>query len=80
MTHDADPKQAELIGWLSERGHSPEEIAKILAKVAEYDAQTVNESVFNSIARGDFDIGRLIEEALAEHRPPEEDEFRLDSR
>jgi hypothetical protein len=80
MQDEADPQQAELVGWLADRGHSPEEIAKILAKVAEYDAQTVNESIFNSIARGDFDIGRLIEEALAEHHPPDEDQVRLDPR
>jgi hypothetical protein len=81
MPNDADPRQAELVSWLTERGHSPEEIAKILDKVAEYDAQTVNQSVFDSIERGDFDIGRLIEQALGVHHPPaDEDEIRLDER
>jgi hypothetical protein len=66
MTTDDDPRQAELVAWLTERGHSPEEITKILAKVAQYDAQTVNESVFDSIESGAFDIAKVIEEALGE--------------
>lgn len=59
-----DPRQAELVAWLHERGHSPEEVAKILAKVAEYDAQTVSESIFDSIDKGEFNIAGLIDEAL----------------
>ena len=61
---EPDARHAELVAWLQERGHSPEEVAKILAKVAEYDAQTVNESIFDSISSGDFDIAGLIEDAL----------------
>ena len=62
----ADPRNAELVGWLTERGHSPEEIAKILAKVDQYDAEMINESIFDSIDRGDFDIAAMIKEALGE--------------
>ena len=61
-----DRRHLELVAWLTERGHSPEEIAKILAKVAEYDAETVNASIFDSIDRGDFDIASFIEKALAD--------------
>ena len=64
MIEDQSRGQSELINWLQERGHSPEEVAKILAKVAQYDARTVNESIFDSISSGDFDIAGLIEEAL----------------
>jgi hypothetical protein len=63
---NADPRHAELIAWLTERGHSPEEIAKILAKVDEYDADTVSGSVFDSIDSGDFDIEAVIKAALGE--------------
>ncbi len=63
----ADPRNAELVGWLTERGHSPEEIAKILAKVEQYDAETVSGSIFDSIDSGDFDIAAIIEEALGEN-------------
>jgi SOS response regulatory protein OraA/RecX len=59
-----DPRHQELIGWLREQGHNPDEIEKILAKVAEYDAQTFHESVFDSISRGHFDLSAIIKEAL----------------
>lgn len=63
---DSDPRHAELVAWLAERGHSPAEIAKILAKVDQYDAEVINESIFDSIDRGDFDIAAVIKEALGE--------------
>ncbi len=63
---NSDPRNAELVGWLTERGHSPEEIAKILAKVEQYDAETVSGSIFDSIDSGDFDIAAIIDEALGE--------------
>ena len=66
MSHAPDPRHAELVAWLTERGHSPEEVAKILAKVEQYDADTVSGSIFDSIGRGDFDIGAFIDEALGE--------------
>ena len=64
MSH-TDPRHAELVAWLSERGHTSEEIAKILAKLAEYDAQTTHESIFDSIETGEFDIAAAIQAALA---------------
>jgi hypothetical protein len=66
LSDQSSPRHAELVAWLTERGHSPEEVAKILAKVDEYDAETVNESIFDSIDRGDFDIAALIKDALGE--------------
>ncbi len=63
---DSDPRHAELVAWLTERGHSPDEISKILAKVDQYDADMINESIFDSIDRGDFDIAAVIKEALGE--------------
>jgi hypothetical protein len=66
MNSDPDPRQAELVAWLTERGHTPDEITKILNKLAAYDAQTINESIFDSIDKGDFNIAALIEEALGE--------------
>lgn len=64
MSHET--RHAQLIAWLENQGHTEQEIEKILAKVAEYDAQTVHESVFDSIESGAFDIHRVIEEALKE--------------
>lgn len=66
MPSDSDPRKPELVAWLTERGHSTDEIAKILAKVAEYDARTINESIFDSIDAGDFDLSSLIKEALGD--------------
>ena len=63
---EEDPRHLELVGWLREQGHSQDKIEKILAKVAEYDAQTLHESIFDSISRGHFDLGSIIKEALGE--------------
>ena len=61
-----DPKHDELVAWLKEAGHSDVEVEKILAKLSEYDAQTMHESVFDSINSGKFDIASIIAEALGE--------------
>lgn len=66
---EVDPRQTELIEWLRDQGHTEAEITKILAKVAEYDAQTMHESIFDSINRGDFDVTTIIREALDEGTP-----------
>ncbi|WP_425396752.1 hypothetical protein [Aeoliella sp.] len=64
MSHDT--RHAQLVAWLENQGHSIDEIDKILAKVAEYDAKTVHESIFDSIEEGAFDIQKIIDEALEE--------------
>lgn len=61
-----DSRHQELVEWLREQGHNQDEIEKILVKVAEYDAQTLHESVFDSISRGQFDLSSIIKEALGE--------------
>ena len=66
---EIDPRQQELISWLKEQGHTPAEVEQILAKVAQYDQQTLHESIFDSIDRGDFNLGKIIEEALGEESP-----------
>ena len=70
MSTAPDPRHAELVAWLAEQGHSPDQVAKILAKVAEYDARKINESIFDSIDTGDFDLSGLIKEALGEDDQP----------
>jgi hypothetical protein len=57
-------QQARLISWLEEQGHSEPEIQKILAKVDEYDARTVHESLFDAIDRGEIDLESIVKEAL----------------
>lgn len=62
----SDAQHAELIAWLEEQGRTPAEIEKVMAKVAEYDAQTVRESIFDSINSGAIDIAEFVREALKE--------------
>jgi hypothetical protein len=60
----AESPNEQLITWLQEQGHSPAEVDKIMAKVAEYDAQTLHESIFDSISSGTIDIEKIVREAL----------------
>ncbi len=60
----SEMQHALLIAWLEDQGHTPAAIEKILAKVAEYDARTMHESIFDSINSGTIDIERLVREAL----------------
>ncbi len=62
---DNSPENA-LIDWLKQKGHSAEEIDKILAKVIQYDRETNVDSVMDSIAGGSFDLQAIIDEALGE--------------
>jgi hypothetical protein len=64
-------EHAQLIAWLQDQGHNEDDIQKILAKVAEYDAQTMHESIFDSISSGQFNFAALVKEAL-EGEPPAE--------
>ena len=57
-------RHAQLISWLENQGHSPAEVEKILAKVDEYDVKTVQESIFDSIESGAFNLQAIIDEAL----------------
>lgn len=65
MTVD-DSRYEELVDWLRDQGHTAPQIERILAKVAQYDTQTLHESIFDSIDRGQFNITEIIEEALGE--------------
>jgi hypothetical protein len=55
----------ELVAWLEQQGDSAAEIDGILAKVAQYDAQTLRELVFDALARGDFNPASLISQPKA---------------
>jgi hypothetical protein len=62
MDHD----HTEIAAYLRERGHSSDAIKKILAKLETFDQQTSRQSLFDSVASGDFDLDALIKEALGE--------------
>ena len=55
-----------LIDWLQERGHTPEEIKKILAQVEQYQKKMQVDSVMDSIGAGSLNLDTLIKEALGE--------------
>lgn len=57
-------RHAQLVTWLEDQGHGKAEIEKILAKLDEYDNNTIHESVFDSIDSGHLDLAALIKEAL----------------
>lgn len=59
-----DPKNA-IIQWLQQRGYRDEEVAKIMAKLAAHDDQTIHAAVFDSIGRGTMTLDDIIREALA---------------
>ena len=61
-----DHRHAQLIAWLEDQGHSPAEVERVLAKVAEYDRRTVHDSVFDAIESGAFDLQTIVREALEE--------------
>ena len=55
---------AELEKWLKDRGHDPEEIARILEKVRQYEKQMQHDSLMNSIGADDLDFSELIRRAM----------------
>jgi len=60
------PEYAELIEYLRGAGHTDAEIEKILARVRQYDFETRQDSIMDSIGNGTLDIAALIKEALGE--------------
>ncbi len=61
-----EPSNPAVVEFLKGRGYTPAEIEKILAKLAAYDAKTVNDAVFDSIGRGTFTLDEIIRQALEE--------------
>jgi hypothetical protein len=59
----------ELTDYLRGEGHTDAEIDKILARVRQYDVETRQDSIMDSIGNGTLDIAALIKEALGEDSP-----------
>jgi hypothetical protein len=53
-----------LIEWLKDRGHTPEEIEKIMARVHVFDEETQHDSVMDSIGAGRMNLDAFIKDAL----------------
>ncbi|MGE0760490.1 MAG: hypothetical protein AB7F89_13435 [Pirellulaceae bacterium] len=56
--------QTELSGLLAEKGHTPEEVQKIMARIRQYESQVQLDSIMDSIDGGRFDLAAIISEAL----------------
>jgi hypothetical protein len=57
--------KAAIVDWLQQRGYRADEIAKIMARLADHDDKTIHEAVFDSIGRGTMSLDDIIREALA---------------
>ena len=65
MTEPAE-QYPEVTAHLRELGHSDTEIAKILARVQQYEVANQVDSVMDSIDAGQIDLAAIIQQALAE--------------
>jgi len=65
LEFEDDQDHSEILSYLSERGFSDEEIEKIVAKLKEYDEQMRHKSVFDSLEDGNFNLEKIIKEALS---------------
>jgi len=55
---------AALTEYLKGRGYSPDEVRKILAKLAGYDHKTLNDAVFDSIGNNAKTLDQIIQDVL----------------
>lgn len=62
MVHE----RPEIEKWLADRGHSSDEIKKIIERLDRFDAKVTRESVFDAMETGELDMDALIKEALAD--------------
>ena len=56
----------EIKNWLADRGHTAEEVDKIMRRLEQFDETIVRDSIFDSMETGGFDMEAIIQQALAE--------------
>ena len=61
-----DPTRHAIIGWLTEKGHSPEAIQRILERFDQHDSQAVYRALFEDDQTSKLDIHAIIEQVEAE--------------
>lgn len=61
MTDSGDLRQP-LIDWLKERGHSDDEVAHILGRLAQYDQLSTTDALMDAIASGEVDLDAIVQE------------------
>ena len=69
-----DQEYPELEQLLFSRGHTSEEIVRIIQRVRIYEKEAQLDSVMDSIGNGTLNLGVLIAEALAEPTGENENE------
>jgi hypothetical protein len=58
------PSNPAIVEFLQQRGYTEEEIARILARLADHDDKTVRDALFDSIGKGSLDLDAIIREVL----------------
>ncbi len=66
LMSDSAGEYSQLTKLLQDKGHSEEEIARVLDRVRQYDKEMEVDSVMDSIAAGRLDLMSIINEALKE--------------
>ena len=61
MSDSGDLRQP-LIDWLKERGHSDDEVAHILSRLAEHDQLSTADAIMDAIASGEVDLDAIVQE------------------
>jgi len=61
MTDSGDLRQP-LIDWLKERGHTDDEVAHILGRLAQYDQLSTADALMDAIASGEVDLDAIVQE------------------
>ena len=61
---DWGEQYSEVVELLSEMGHTPAEIDKIMERLLQYEKELQLDSIMDSIGGGTLDLKGLIDEAL----------------
>jgi hypothetical protein len=56
--------RASMADWLRGQGYAEEEIQKILARLADYDHETLSDAVFDSIGNNGKTLDQIIRDVL----------------
>jgi predicted Zn-ribbon and HTH transcriptional regulator len=61
-----DPTRHAIIGWLTEKGHSPKAIERIIKRLDQHDSQAVYRALFEDDKTSEIDVHAIIEEVEGE--------------
>jgi hypothetical protein len=65
MDDPTQPNTGQLIAdYLKSRGYMPEEVQKILTKLAGYDNKTLSDALFDSIGNNAKSLDQIIQDVL----------------